>query len=162
MVLIGLGSNLGASSGIIQKAILALSVFADGDIVSSGLWRTSPVNCPPDSDDFINAVAGFEPRRSISAQVLLAGLKQLEQEFGRCEQVQKNAPRELDLDLLVFGELQMEGVVLTLPHPRAKERRFVLAPAAQVAPELIWPGTDSSIRALLAGLVSDEVVTPLR
>jgi len=158
MVLVGLGSNLGASSGIIQKAITALHVFSRGEVRASGLWCTSPVDCPPDSADFINAVVHFEPKRNVTAHSLLAGLKRLEQEFGRGEAYVKNAPRMLDLDLLLFGELRMEEPDLTIPHPSAMERRFVLAPAAEIIPDLVWPGTQMTIRDLLDGLVSDEVV----
>ena len=158
MVLVGLGSNLGASSGIIQRAIKALHIFSRGEVRASGLWCTSPVDCPPDSADFINAVASFEPEQELTARTLLAGLKRLEREFGRGEAYQKNAPRMLDLDLLVFGELQFTDADLEIPHPRAKERRFVLAPAAEIVPDLVWPGTQYTIRDLLEGLVSDEVV----
>ncbi len=70
----------------------------------SSLWRTSPVDCPPDSGDFINAVVAFEPRDGLTPEGLLAALKQLEREFGRAAAPVRNAPRELDLDLLVYGD----------------------------------------------------------
>ena len=159
MILVGLGSNLGASTGIIQSAMQGLAVFADGEFRQSGLWRTSPVDCPPDSGDFINAVVSFEMRQEIDPQALLVNMKQLEREYGREGPTIKNAPRELDLDLLVYGDIQMQHEGLVLPHPRAKDRKFVLAPAAQVVPGLIWPGTDKTVLELLEALDSDEVVT---
>lgn len=158
MVLVGLGSNLGASSGIIHRAIDALGVFSQGKVTASGLWLTSPVDCPPGSEDFVNAVVSFEPLKGLTPHALMTGLKQLEREFGRGKAHVKNAPRMLDLDLLIFGDLLLDDADLVIPHPRAAERRFVLAPAAEVAPRLIWPGTQNSIRALLERLVSDEVV----
>jgi len=158
MVLVGLGSNLGTSSGIIQRAIVALRIFSCGEVRASEMWRTSPVDCPPGSADFVNAVAAFEPKQDLTASKLLDGLKRLEREFGRDEALVKNAPRMLDLDLLIFGELKINEADLVIPHPRAQERRFVLAPAAEIVPDLIWPGTQCTIGALLESLVSDEVV----
>ncbi len=162
MVLIGLGSNLGASSGIIHKAISALGAFSQGKVTASGLWLTSPVDCPPGSGDFVNAVVKFEPLKDLTPHALMKGLKRLERKFGRGEAPVKNAPRTLDLDLLVFGELLLNDEDLVIPHPRAAERRFVLAPAAEIAPRFIWPGTQNSIRALLESLVSDEVVRQIK
>jgi len=156
MVLIGLGSNLGASSGIIEKAFSALESLADGTMLTSGLWRTSPVDCPPESNDFVNAAATFPC--ALEPLELLRKLKHLERQFGRGVPVARNAPRELDLDLLLYGDTQFEVSELTLPHPRAIQRRFVLAPAAQIVPELVWPGTGRSVQQLLDALESDEVV----
>ena len=79
-----------------------LAEFAEGEVRRSSLWLTSPVDCPPDSADFINAAAAFEARASITPEWLLVELKALERIFGREEVLEKNAPRELDLDLLLF------------------------------------------------------------
>jgi len=158
MVLIGLGSNRGDSSAIVREAMVRLGAFASGPVRCSGLWRTSPVDCPPGSGDFINAAAAFEPRPGISPEALLALLKGLEAEYGRPVNRVRNASRELDLDLLLFGDEVREEPDFVLPHPRAVNRRFVLAPAAEVLPEVAWPGTGLTIAMLLCRLQSDEVV----
>jgi len=138
-----------------------LSAFARGTVLRSHLWQTSPVDCPPLSDDFINAAAAFEPLPDLTPEALLAGLKVLEREYGRNVAAVRNAPRELDLDLLLFGGETRDTESFTLPHPRAVNRLFVLAPAAEVMPDVVWPGTQRTIRELLAALDSDEVVLRL-
>jgi 2-amino-4-hydroxy-6-hydroxymethyldihydropteridine diphosphokinase len=160
MVLIGLGSNLGASAAIVRAAMERLSAHAAGPLLRSSLWRTSPVDCPPGAGGFINAVVAFAARPALRPETLLADLKAIEREYGPRESV-RNAPRALDLDLLLFNDELRDSAAFSLPHPRAVQRRFVLAPAAEVAPELIWPGTGRSIRALLDALVTDEQVIRL-
>jgi len=161
MVLISLGSNRGDSPAIVADALERLRAFADGAFRASQLWRTSPVDCPPGSGDFINAAAAFRPRPELTPEDLLTALKALEAEFGRGQAHERNAPRELDLDLILFGDERRRGDAFTLPHPRATSRRFVLAPAAEVAPEQRWPGLDVTVAELLAQLDSDERVTRL-
>jgi 2-amino-4-hydroxy-6-hydroxymethyldihydropteridine diphosphokinase len=162
MILVGLGSNQGDSCAVVRAAILQLRRFAaGGDLRASHLYQTAPVDCPPDADLFINAVAGFEPRPGVTPRGLLFALKGLEREFGRRDAPVRNAPRILDLDLLVFGAERRRSPGFTLPHPRAHLRRFVLAPAAELAPDLIWPGTGSSVLQLLAALPPGEAVLRL-
>jgi 2-amino-4-hydroxy-6-hydroxymethyldihydropteridine diphosphokinase len=158
MVLIGIGSNRGESISIVRDAIEHLQRFAAGEVRASSLWRTSPVDCPPDSGDFVNAVVAFEPRRGLTPDALLVELKTLERAYGRHASWVRNAPRELDLDLLVFGDERRDSPDFVLPHPRATARRFVLAPAAEVAPSLRWPGIDANIAELLARLDDSESV----
>ena len=160
-VLVGLGSNRGASVRIILGAIDRLGEFARGELSVSHLWRTSPVNCPPGADNFINAAVAFEPLPGLTPESLLRALKVLEREFGREEVSIPNAPRELDLDLLLFGREVRNTREFTLPHPRAVDRRFVLEPAAEVLPEGPWPGTGKTIGQLLAALKSPEQVVRL-
>ncbi|MEJ2087586.1 MAG: 2-amino-4-hydroxy-6-hydroxymethyldihydropteridine diphosphokinase, partial [Gammaproteobacteria bacterium] len=81
--------------------------------------------------------------------------------YGREAAPVRNAPRELDLDLLLFDDQTRDSADFTLPHPRAVNRLFVLAPAAEVLPDAIWPGTDQSIAELLAALETDERVMRL-
>jgi len=160
-VLVGLGSNQGDSRSIVLEAMQRLGQFSSGEVACSRLWRTSPVDCPPDSGDFINAAAAFSPRSTLTPEVLLAELKKLEREFGRQRAIVRNAPRELDLDLLLYGDEVRDSDDFILPHPRAVDRRFVLAPAAEVLPDAIWPGTGQTIGQLLAALHSEEQVDPL-
>lgn len=161
MVLIGLGSNRGDSVAIVREALVRLQAFAREPVRCSSLWRTSPVDCPPGSADFINAAAAFVPRPEVTPEGLLAGLKGIEDEYGRPRERQRNAPRELDLDLLLFGDERRDTADFVLPHPRAVTRRFVLVPAAEVLADHVWPGTGCTIAQLLAVLDSDERVVRL-
>ena len=161
IVLVGLGSNRGDSLALMQQALGRLARLAARGFRQSSLWRTSPVDCPPGSGDFLNAVAAFEPLPHLTPETLLRKLKALEREFGRDPSPVKNAPRELDLDLLTFAEERRDGPAFFLPHPRACQRRFVLAPAAELVPDLVWPGTGRTVRELLDELDSDETVVPL-
>jgi len=156
MVLIGLGSNLGASSNVLRLALGQLRQFAQADYRASSLWLTNPIDCPPGSPDFVNAVAAFLPAAWLTPESLLAELKSMELEAGRKPNSKRNAPRALDLDLLVFGQQRRRNARLVLPHPRAAERRFVLAPAAEVAPSLRWPATGKTVACLLAALDDDD------
>lgn len=162
MVLIGIGSNRGDSVAIVREAMARLQTFAAGPVRCSSLWRTSPVDCPPDSADFVNAAAAFVPRNGLTPEALLAGLKDLERIYGRESSELRNAPRELDLDLLLFGDQQRDEPGFVLPHPRAVNRLFVLAPAAEVLPHAVWPGAGRRIGELLDLLQTDEQVERLR
>jgi 2-amino-4-hydroxy-6-hydroxymethyldihydropteridine diphosphokinase len=161
MVLIGLGSNRGNCAAIVAAAMVRLERFAAADVRRSSLWCTSPVDCPPGSAPFINAAVAFEPHPEITPETLLAALKALEAEFGRGATTVRNAPRELDLDLLLFHDEVRDRPDFTLPHPRAVNRLFVLAPAAEVLPEAVWPQTELTISDLLAALETDEQVERL-
>lgn len=160
-VLVALGSNLGEPEVVVRRAIDRLRAFARTNFRASSLWRTGPVDCPPGAEDYINAVVAFDPRDDLTPEALLAALKAIEREFGRRPTSVRNAPRELDLDLLVFGEEVRDVEAFTLPHPRGHQRRFVLAPAAEVAADLVWPGRHRTIAQLLASLTDAERVARL-
>ena len=134
---------------------------SDHPLLKSSLWQSTPVDCPPGSPLFVNAAVAFEPLRNETPESLLAKLQALEKEFGRRPKEVLNEPRPLDLDLIAFGNEVRSTPHLTLPHPRAQLRRFVLAPLNEIAPDLILPGQRRSIRDLLAALRNDEVVTRL-
>ena len=162
MVLVGLGSNQGDSMRLVPAAMQALERFAmPQSMIRSRLWKTSPVDCPPESSVFVNAAVSFEAVSALTPEILLGELKALEQEFGRGAKWARNAPRELDLDLLVFDQHTRASDWFTLPHPRATERLFVLAPAAEVAPDLIWPDTGKTVLELLNILDTDEQALPV-
>ena len=158
-VIIALGSNLGDSRKIILDAMTRLQNFSDAPILKSSLWQTSPVDCPPDSPKFVNAVVGLVPRKNETPESLLKKLRELEQAFGRKPKAVLNEPRPLDLDLIAFGNDTRNSPELILPHPRAHLRRFVLQPLSEIAPELILPGQGKTVSELLAGLPADESVT---
>lgn len=159
-VLVALGSNVGASEATVCAALKELRAMSCGDFRASSLWRTSPVDCAPGTGSFINAAAAFETRLTAPCP-LLAEFKQMERRHGRDRAPVRHAPRELDVDLLLFGDCQMQSDVLTLPHPRAIMRRFVMQPAAEVAAAWVWPGTSATIGELAAALVTAERLTRL-
>jgi 2-amino-4-hydroxy-6-hydroxymethyldihydropteridine diphosphokinase len=156
---VALGSNLGNSADVIRKAIEHLTQLSSEPIIESSLWRTSPVECPPSSADFINAMVGLTPIPTETAETLLAKLQALEKTFGRKPKTVLNEARPLDLDLITFRNEVRNTPNLTLPHPRAHLRRFVLQPLAEIAPDLVIPGQKKSVRELLSALRTDEVIT---
>jgi len=116
------------------------------------------VDCPPGSPDFLNAVIGLSPFPEETPETLLSKLLNLEKEFGRKPKQQANEARPLDLDLLAYEQMRRTTQVLTLPHPRAHLRRFVLAPWNEVAPQWMLPGQTEPVTRLLAGLRTRERV----
>ncbi len=130
---IGLGANLGDARAAVQQALRDLDTLPQTRrLRASSLYRTAPVDSS--GPDYINAVA--ELRTTLSPHALLAELQKLEQAAGR-ERPWRNAPRTLDLDILLYDELHLDGPELTLPHPRMHERAFVLLPLAELAPALV-------------------------
>jgi 2-amino-4-hydroxy-6-hydroxymethyldihydropteridine diphosphokinase len=159
IAIVALGSNLGDSRKIILEAMARLQDFSDAPILKASLWLTTPVNCPPGSPKFVNAVIGLVPRKSETPESLLKKLRELEKKFGRQPKKVPNEPRPLDLDLIAFGNEVRHSPELTLPHPRAHQRRFVLQPLSELAPELVLPGQGRTVAKLLAELPADETVT---
>jgi 2-amino-4-hydroxy-6-hydroxymethyldihydropteridine diphosphokinase len=159
--IVALGSNLGDSRRIILEAMTRLQNFSDQPILKSSLWQTTPVNCPPNSPLFVNAVVGLVPQKIETPESLLQKLRALEKEFGRPPKKVLNEPRALDLDLIAFETETRNSPELILPHPRAHLRRFVSQPLNEIAPDLILPGQSQTISQLLAGLPDGEMVTRL-
>ena len=172
---IGLGANVGAPRVALERAVSALSVLPGCALAGvSRLYRTRPVG-PVEQGDFLNAVvalrvpAGVDPEAG--AMVLLVALKGLERAMGRVER-ERWGPREIDLDLLLFGEAEIRiergaaarssdpakfGVQwLQVPHAAARERSFVLAPLADLEPERVPPGWDLSVSDALAAATAAE------
>jgi 2-amino-4-hydroxy-6-hydroxymethyldihydropteridine diphosphokinase len=161
LAIVALGSNLGDSRRIISETMARLQTFSDRPILKSSLWQTSPVDCPPGSPMFLNAVVGLEPQEGETPESLLQKLRSLEKEFGRRPKKVLNEPRPLDLDLIAFGSETRDTPELVLPHPRAHLRRFVLQPLSEIAPDLVLPGQGKTIAQRLAELSSDEVLKRL-
>jgi 2-amino-4-hydroxy-6-hydroxymethyldihydropteridine diphosphokinase len=149
---IALGANLGDAAGQVLQAMDRLQAFSDEPIRRSSLWRSAPQDCPPGSPDFTNAAVGLVPREGETPESLLEKLQALEREFGRQPKRVMNEARPLDLDLVAFGDEVRATPSLTLPHPRAHLRRFVLQPLAEIAPDLALPGQCRNVAELLAGL----------
>ena len=134
---IGLGSNQRDPRAQLERAFTELDELPHTRLVKrSSLYRTAPVGYA-DQPDFLNAVAQLET--GIAAERLLGELQAIEERHGR-ERPFPNAPRTLDLDLLLYGELQLKGENLVIPHPRMHERAFVLEPLAEIAPAALVPG----------------------
>src|SRR5437764_15331971 len=155
---VALGSNLGDSANILRGAYQKLQELSIEPLVRSSIWKTTPVDCPPGSPAFLNAMAALMPDLTETPEHLLSKLKAVEIEFGRKPKVVLNEPRPLDLDLITFGLEVRETDSLTLPHPRAHLRRFVLEPLSEIAPDFILPNQQQTVRELLQQLTSDEKV----
>lgn len=151
---VALGSNLGDSAAILEYALGRLRSLAAGPFLASSFVRTAPVDCPPGSPDFLNAVAAFEPLPDWEPLSLLHRFQEWEREFGRRPKQIHNEARPLDLDLIAFGERVINLPDLTLPHPRAHQRAFVLGPLAEILPELRLPGWTGSARELVLRLAT--------
>jgi 2-amino-4-hydroxy-6-hydroxymethyldihydropteridine diphosphokinase len=158
LAFIALGSNLGNSREVLERAIQKLQELSEDRVRRSSCWKTTPVDCPPGSGEFINAAVALKVREGETAEGLLRKLHGLEKEFGRAPKKVMNEARPLDLDLIAFGSEIRNSKELILPHPRAHLRRFVLAPLNEIAPDLIFPGQKKTVRELLANLRTDEIV----
>lgn len=133
---IGIGANLGDAQAQVQAAISAIGKLPDSQLsAQSSLFRSAPVDA--EGDDFINAVVQIQTR--LPAPVLLQELQAIEQTFGR-ERPYQNAPRTLDLDILLYGTENIATDTLLVPHPRMTERAFVLIPLLQIDPLIVIPG----------------------
>lgn len=152
---IGLGSNLNQPAAQIERALAALAALPDTELRRrSGLYGSRPMG-PADQPDYVNAVAQVETR--LSPEDLLTALLAIERRQGRERSpAQRNGPRTLDLDLLLHGDAVHSDPNLTLPHPGAHERDFVLVPLAEIAPDLVIPGR-GAVRDLLAGCIGHGV-----
>ena len=138
---VGLGANLGDAAATLQAAFDALAALPQTTLVAcSALYRSAPVDAH--GPDFINAVA--ELRSALHPHALLASLLAIEQQQGR-ERPYRNAPRTLDLDLLLVDDLVIDTPALQLPHPRLQQRAFVLLPLHELAPDLLLPGLGSLV-----------------
>ena len=147
-VVAALGSNLGDSREVLRKAMNRLQVFSVEPLLRSSIWRTAPVDCPPGSADFLNAVVAWDRQPGQTPERLLETFLSLEHEFGRPPKVVHNEPRTLDLDLIACGAETRNQERLTLPHPRTIQRAFVLYPMAEILPDLVLPGQVRTVREL--------------
>jgi 2-amino-4-hydroxy-6-hydroxymethyldihydropteridine diphosphokinase len=131
-VFVGLGANLGEAAPTVRAAMEALAALPGTQCIArSSLYRSAPVDA--DGPDYVNAVV--ELRTGQAPLDLLRSLQAIEARFGR-ERPYHHAPRTLDLDLLLYGERRIDMPELAVPHPRWRERAFVLVPLAEIAPEV--------------------------
>lgn len=144
---IALGSNVGDRRSALEFAVARLRALLDDVRVSSFIETPPEPPSAPDDAPYLNAVA--IGRSTATPRDLLAALLAIERNFGR-ERPYAGAPRTLDLDLILAGDAVVSEPGLQVPHPRFRERRFVLQPLAAIAPELVDPVTGLTIRELLA------------
>jgi len=162
VILIGIGGNLasprfGSPLDTLAAALVALQAEGIRVITRSAWYRTEPV---PRSDQpwFVNAVASLATH--LAARDLLAALQTLEEQFGRVRS-ELNAPRVLDLDLLDYEGQVTDTTSLVLPHPRLHQRRFVLLPLAEIAPDWYHPLSRLTAKQLLSRLIATQPVERL-
>jgi 2-amino-4-hydroxy-6-hydroxymethyldihydropteridine diphosphokinase len=133
---VGIGANLGDARANVQDGIARLARLPQTTLVHhSASYRTAPVDSS--GPDYINAVACVDT--ALGPHALLAALQAIEQAHGR-ERPYRNAPRTLDLDLLLYGDQVIDTPTLSVPHPRMLDRAFVLAPLLEIAPSVDVPG----------------------
>jgi 2-amino-4-hydroxy-6-hydroxymethyldihydropteridine diphosphokinase len=149
---VGIGANLGDAPATVQAAIEALARLPQCcALKASPIYRSAPVDAS--GPDFFNAVAMLET--NLTPLDLLGALQGIEQDFGR-QRPYRNAPRSLDLDLLLMGNVAMHSEVLTLPHPRLHQRAFVLRPLLDLAPGLTAPDL-GPLAAWLPGVADQRI-----
>ncbi|MBL4573286.1 MAG: 2-amino-4-hydroxy-6-hydroxymethyldihydropteridine diphosphokinase [Gammaproteobacteria bacterium] len=160
-VTVSLGSNLPylnrSPREVVLGAMESLRLISIESQASS-LYLSEPIDCPPGTGDFINAVMVLRLASKTSARELLVILQGIEADYGRQRGAVQNQARTLDLDIISYENQELESNDLILPHPRAIERRFVLMPLAEIRPEMVFPGQSASIAQLLAALPRIENV----
>jgi 2-amino-4-hydroxy-6-hydroxymethyldihydropteridine diphosphokinase len=149
---VGIGANLGDARAAVADALVRLAV-ADGVTVqaASSVYRTAPIDSS--GPDYLNAVACVDT--TLAAPDLLAALHAIEQAHGR-ERPYRNAPRTLDLDILLYGDAVIDTPSLQVPHPRMLARAFVLVPLLEIAPDVVVPGHGAAAHHLAA--VADQAI----
>ncbi len=150
---IGLGANLGERRATIEAALDALRTLPRTRLVArSRLWASAPVDAG--GPDYLNAVARLDTL--LEPHALLTALQAIEARFGR-ERAYRNAPRTLDLDLLLAGDTAIDTPSLVVPHPRLHERAFVLRPMADIDADIVVPGR-GAVRQWLAHVADQRCV----
>lgn len=149
---IALGSNLGDRRAHVERAIEEIGALSGVRVVAAScLIETDPIGGPAGQSSYLNGALVLET--TLGPGALLRALQQIEFAHGRDRSGGvRNAPRTLDLDLLVHGDEVVESAALCLPHPRMHERAFVLEPLAEIAPDLVVPRHQRSVRDLLHAL----------
>ena len=151
---VALGANLGEPAATVLAAFAALANLPESRVShGSSLYRTAPVGLT-NQPEFVNAVAELET--TLAPEALLAALFDIEERFGRIR-AEKNGPRTLDLDLLLYNDQFIDLPRLTLPHPRLHLRAFVLQPLAEIAPRLAIPGR-GTVAAWLPAVANQGIV----
>ena len=152
---IGFGSNIGDRLKHIQNAIHILSIMEEITLQKiSSIYKTDPVGYEAQAQ-FLNGAAAIQT--SLSPLSLLHTLKNIETTVGRQHRI-RWGPREIDLDILIYGDLCLQTEKLVVPHPEMHLRRFVLAPLAEIAPDVVHPVFQEAVQTLLERLEDDKSV----
>lgn len=160
-IVIALGSNTGDTLNNLRTGAAQLRERLGLQLRLSRPWLTDPVDCPPGSPRFANAAAVADSPSGFEPIVLLQELKRIEQLQGRRPKLVINEPRPIDLDLICFGDETLNTAELILPHPRAHERHFVLAPLAELCPRLVFPGHRCTVKDYLDHCDRDASARPI-
>ncbi|MFN4326468.1 MAG: 2-amino-4-hydroxy-6-hydroxymethyldihydropteridine diphosphokinase [Azonexus sp.] len=151
---VALGANLGDPAATVKAAFAALANLPESRVAQcSSLYRTAPLGLT-EQPEFVNAVAALET--TLTPEAVLDALLDIEHRFGRIR-TERNGPRTLDLDLLLYNDLFVDVPRLTLPHPRLHLRAFVLYPLAEIAPDLKIPGR-GTVAAWLPAVANQGIV----
>jgi 2-amino-4-hydroxy-6-hydroxymethyldihydropteridine diphosphokinase len=158
---VALGSNVGDRLENLRAARRQITelIVVKPPIVSSAVYETEPIDCEPGAANFLNAVIEFDFEGD--PVDLLEQLVRVEESLGRERDHRRNVSRNIDIDLLYCGNLQIDNDRLQLPHSRMHLRRFVLEPLADIRPELLLPGRTRTVRELLAELEEPSEVVCL-
>lgn len=155
---IGLGANLGDAQTTLRHAIAMLGELPHTKVQSvSSFYGSAPMGEGADGPNYTNAVAKL--KTTLTAHELLNALQTIETNNGR-ERSHRNAPRTLDLDILLYGDMVLNDEKLTIPHPRMTERGFVLLPLDEITPDLMWidASGSQSLKHLLPQIMGQDVV----
>src|SRR3984893_4132291 len=156
---IGLGSNVGDRLAYLREGFRRIRSLHTGSkpLLVSSVFETSPIDCAPGTNPYLNAAVEIQFSRP--PIVLLDALLGIEREMGRPSKRPRNAPRSIDLDVLYVGNRVLNNPEIIIPHPRLSQRRFVLLPLSEIAPDLILAGQTATVRSLLNELQDPGTVT---
>ncbi len=154
-IALSVGGNVGDVKQNIYNAIEELKWQGVINIKLSSFYETEPVNCPDNSPNFINAA--IIAKTQLSPQELLLLCKKIESISGRAEKYERNSPRPLDLDIILYDDLILNTENLVIPHKEAINRMFVLEPLAEIAKDLIFPTTNLSVKEHLEILKNSQL-----
>jgi 2-amino-4-hydroxy-6-hydroxymethyldihydropteridine diphosphokinase len=142
IIYIGIGSNLGDKEDNLNKAIHLLETSGEIELIrKSSFYITKPLGGPP-QDNYLNGV--LKVKSDLAPEDIFDRLKSIEKQLGR-EKAGRNFPRLIDLDILIYDEVVLNSADLVIPHPRMRERKFVLKGFAEIDPDLVYPGSKETI-----------------
>ena len=156
---IAFGSNLGDRLANLRRAYTSVCALSETGptVEASSIYETSPIDCEPGTSAYLNAV--IEINFDDPPVALLDQLLAIEKQMGRPSKRPRNAPRNIDLDILYAGNRVLNNPEIIIPHPRLAQRRFVLLPLSEISPDLILPGQTMDVSSLLNKLQDPGIVS---
>ncbi|MGC8602413.1 MAG: 2-amino-4-hydroxy-6-hydroxymethyldihydropteridine diphosphokinase [Desulfomonilaceae bacterium] len=153
---VGFGANLGDPEETFYKAIEKIEALERVSLTEmSSLYKTDPVDLKDDGPEFLNAV--FEIQTELTPFELIYHLRKIERSLGKNRCHKSDRSRKIDLDLLLFGDKSFSTKTLEVPHPRMNHRSFVLLPLVEIAPDVVHPGLNMTVKNMLDGLTPEEI-----